>query len=56
MTDGTGFVQAVTYYHGTCGLRADGSVACAGYNTYGTVGDGTTTSAKTLTTIPATKP
>ena len=32
-------------YH-TCGIRTDGKLDCWGYNTYGQIGDGTTTVAK----------
>jgi alpha-tubulin suppressor-like RCC1 family protein len=46
-TDGTGqlmnVVQLVESNDGLCARRSDGSVACWGGNTYGQLGDGTTT-------------
>ncbi len=38
--------MSVGYYHG-CGLFADGSAKCWGYNTYGQLGNGNTTTSKT---------
>jgi alpha-tubulin suppressor-like RCC1 family protein len=40
---------AVGYYH-TCVVTTDGAVECVGYNTYGQLGNGTTTNATTWQT------
>jgi len=42
--------MAVGYYQG-CGLFADGTAKCWGYNTYGQLGNGTTTTSKTPVTV-----
>jgi alpha-tubulin suppressor-like RCC1 family protein len=49
--DGTGTLGNVTQismgYDHVCGVRGDGSVVCWGYNSYGELGDGTTTNSGT---------
>ena len=39
----TNIVQISSYYTHTCALLANKTIVCWGYNTYGQIGDGTTT-------------
>ena len=54
VVDGTGFTNLYAGYYRTCGIKADFTTWCWGYNNGGQLGDGTGVSRGTATLIPFT--